>query len=586
MGILDTFLQKQRDKIVNQVTNAVATQVTKHVEGEILKAQAPSPYTTGVTGASPGAKRYQFTQDMVNGGVQRRTKPGSNISFDALRRFSISHEISRACINLRKRQITSMEWTIGTADKDDKGSYDTQINDCKEFFNAIGGRGIGYRRFMDRFIEDLMVLDAAVLEKQLTRNNKLHTIVPIDGATIRLRVDESGATPEPPESAYVQVIRGQVTAEWTDDEMIYAMMNSRNDTPYGLAPLESLMIIVTSSLKAGMYNLAYLTDGNIPEGFYTMPDSWTPQNIKDFQEYFDAMMAGDENVTRRLKFMPAGQYSPTTKPTDMAFEQFNDWLMKITCALFEVNPVDIGFLPKTGLGGKGFVDGMQQGSYDKGLLPLALFIEEMFTKLIQEEFGYDKLKFSFPSLKEKDAKGVAETNQLLINSGQRTIDELRTDEGLDPLPDGLGAKPFVLGQISFLDEALNAQPDTGNSNADQLPSGNTEKPAVGKDSADASATKRDGSGSFGRVMDLRKNQVKELRTFRTYAMKRKKDGKAIRPFVSTVLPAYMVEQLNQEVTKSQELEGLRKTFDEPIRELEMLNVDTALEARNLVLNVI
>jgi len=88
MGILDTFLQKQRDKIVNQVTNAVATQVTKHVEGEILKAQAPSPYTTGVTGASPGAKRYQFTQDMVNGGVQRRTKPGSNISFDALRRFS------------------------------------------------------------------------------------------------------------------------------------------------------------------------------------------------------------------------------------------------------------------------------------------------------------------------------------------------------------------------------------------------------------------------------------------------------------------------------------------------------------------
>jgi len=572
MGLLDLFLEKQRNKVVEKV----AGQVTQHLDEQINKAKAPSPtFMTGLTGTSSGAKRYQFSQDMVNGGIQRRKKPGSDVSFETLRRFSISHEISRACINFRKRQITGMEWNIGTADPEDDGNYEQQEAEVKEFFKTIGGRGIGYRRFMDRFIEDLMVLDAVALEKQLTRNNKLHTIVPLDGATIRLRVDESGATPEPPEAAYVQVIRGQVTASWTDDEMIYAMMNSRNDTPYGLAPLESLMIIVTSSLKSGMYNLGYLTDGNIPEGIIQVPENWTPQMIKDFEEYWDGLMAGDETRTRRLKFMPGGTgagYVATKKPDDMAFEQFNDWLMKITCALFEVNPIDLGFNPKSGLGGKGFVDGLQQGSYDKGLLPLALFIEEMFTKIIQEEFGYTQLKFNFPTLKEKDAKGQAEINQILINSGQRTIDELRTDDGLDPLPDGVGSKPFVSGQISFLDAPEPTEPAaTEPTDTETPPEENVAEPPAAKAKG---------------VIDFRKSQIDELRTFRKYAVNRFKAGKTIRPFVSKVLPLEMVEVLNEQITKAQDLAELRRCFSEPVNDLEMQNVDTALAERNRALNVV
>lgn len=603
MGLLDSFLQKQRDKVAEQVTADVATKVTKHVEGEILKAgSSSSSYMTGLTGGSTGAKRYQFSQDMVNGGVQSRKKPGANISFETLRRFSISHEISRACINFRKRQITGLEWGIVSTDEGSETINDADQKAIKDFFNTIGGRGIGYRRFLDRFIEDLMVLDAVALEKQATRNNSLHTVVPIDGATIRIRVDENGATPEPPEEAYVQVIRGQVTAQWTDDEMIYAMMNSRNDTPYGLAPLESLMIIVTSSLKAGMYNLAYLTDGNIPEGFFTMPDQWTSQNIKDFQEYWDAMLAGDESATRRLKFMPDGTYTPTTKPTDMAFEQFNDWLMHITCALFDVDPVSIGFSPKTGLNSGSAAKTQKDVGEDKGERPLALFIEEIFTKIIQEDLGYPNLRFDFPSLRGKDEKAQADLNASLINSGQRTIDEIRTDDGLQALPDGLGARPFVAGQMSYLQtqaesEANVQQPGNGTTTEEQLPDNNADgqKPegnenkqenSNGKNPADDSTAKRNQSGSFDRVMSLRSNQISELRTFRKYAVNRKKSDKAIRPFVSAVLPNSMVEELNEHVTKADGLLEIRKAFDEPIKELEMLNVDTALEARNAVVNLV
>lgn len=565
MGLLDRFLEKQLAASKEQITKSVTQDLIQHVNSSLSKGYTgESPFITGMAGGR-GVKRFQFSQDMVNGGIQRRKKPGANISFETLRQFSINHEVSRACINYRKRQITGLEWTIATADPDDTGDYDNQKDVLKEFFKGLGGRGIGYRKFMDRFIEDLLVLDAISLEKLRSRGSALLNLIPIDAATIRLRVDESGATPEPPETAYVQVIRGQQTAEFTADELIYEMINPRNDSPYGLAPLESLMVIVTSSLTAGMYNLGYLTDGNIPEGFYTMPEGWQPNQIKEFQEYFDALMAGDATATSRLKFMPPGVYINPNKRDDMAFMEFNDWLMKITCALFEVSPSEIGFTPKTGLGGKGYGEQQQQSGENKGLLPLALFIEEIFTKIIQEDFGFTDLKFDFPTLREKDAKLKAEINAILLNSGQRTVDELRTNDGLDAL--GID-KPFVSGNITFIDEeSRNADQAAKEALQNKLsnptqeekppqPTGNTQP----NDAAKSAQPDRERDSI---------SLATELRTFRKYALGRAKAGKAIRKFESDILPQEVVDELNGQLQKAADAEEIRGIFHEYMQDYQI-----------------
>jgi HK97 family phage portal protein len=573
MGLLDRFLEKQR----SEITKAVTGELVKHVESSLSKAGTNAPIVPG----GSGVKRYAFTQDQVNGGIQSRKKPGSSISFETLRRFSVAHEVSRACVNYRKRQITGMEWQITTADDDETGINDGQQKQLEEFFKNLGGRGIGYRRFMDRLVEDLMVLDAITLEKQGSRGGKLANLVPIDAATIRIRVDESGATPEPPETAYVQVIRGTTTAEFTDDEMIYGMMNARNDSPYGLAPLESLMIIVSSSLKSGMYNLAYLTDGNIPEGIYQVPESWQPDQIKQFQEYFDALMAGDETMTSRLKFLAGGAgagYIPTKKRDEMAFKEFNDWLMKITCALFEVQPIEIGFAPQHGLGGKGFAEGQQHTADNKGLLPLALFIEEMFTKVIQEDLGFSNLKFTFPTLKQKDEKAVAEVNAILLNSGQRTVNELRTDDGLDPIP-GLD-KPFVQGQITFIDEeSQNAQAAAASTVQEQLSGGTSKEPSKTDAGAKTEpeplkgSTKRDGNRDF---IDL----ATELRTFRKYALGRAKAGKSIRKFESAVLPEEVVDELNYKLQDAKDVELIKGIFHEYMTDYQINIIESVAKLKD------
>lgn len=584
MGLLDRFFEKQLATAKDSITKTVVGELSTHIDTSLSKSvNSSNPFTTGNVGQK-GVQRYQFTQDMINGGTQRKKKPGSNISFETLRAFSISHEVTRACINLRKRQITGLNYQIITAEADDVGTYDADIATIDAFFKNLGGRGIGYNRFINKFIEDIMVLDAVAIEKQRARNAALYNLIPIDAATIRLRVDESGATPEPPETAYVQLIRGEVTAEWTDDEMIYEMMNPRNDTPYGLAPLESLMIIVNSSLKAGMYNLGYLTDTNLPEGMFTMPDTWQPQQIKDFQEYFDALMAGDETMTRRLKFMPDGKYTPTSKPNDMAFDQFNDWLMKVTCALFEVTPIEIGFNPKTGLGGIGYNEQQGEVAETKGILPMAHLIKDMFTKIIQEELGFPHLAFDFPDLQQKDETALANTNEILIRSGQRTINELRTDAGLDPI-DGLD-KPFYAGQISYLDQESQDETAAASQAALEAKQTAAENPApVVEAIPKEEKPVEDVAVKVDNALTFRKKQIEELKTFRKYATKRVKEGKTIRPFVSKVLPLDIVDDLNSAISKSSDIVEIRKSFEEPIKEIEMLNVDVALEARNRILNL-
>lgn len=583
MGLLDRFIEKRLENAKASITKEVVSELTTHVDSSLEKANSSNPFMMTPLGGS-GAKRYSFMQDGVNGNIQRKNKPGTGISYETLRAFSINHEISRAAINYRKRQMSGLEWDIVNAEDDDTGDYTTEKAQLKAFFKTLGGRGVGYRRFIDKFVEDLMVLDAVALEKQRVRKGSLFTLIPIDAATIRLRVDESGATPEPPETAYVQVIRGQVTAEWTDDEMLYEMLNPRNDSPYGLAPLESLIVTVTSSLRAGMYNLGYLTDTNLPEGLFTLPDGWQPQQIKEFQEYFDSLMAGNSEQISRLKFMPNGTYTPTNKPTDMAFNEFNDWLMKITCAIFEVPPNELGFAPKGGLGGKGFSEQQQDNADNKGQLPLANLIMEVFTKVIQEDLGFPTLKFDFTGLQQKNERAEAELNEILIRSGQRTIDELRTNDGLDALPGGVGERPFVLGTVAYLETQEQSDAREQQQRDAQQAAAEAANQSDAKD--DKPAAKDDEAAKLDNALTLRKQQLDELKTFRKYAVNRVKANKAVRPFVSTVLPLDMVEELNKGIAEAADVVAVRQAFTEPMQELELLSVDAALEARNRVLTLV
>ena len=491
-----------------------------------------------------------------------RSKPGATngIDFATLRRFSVQYDVARAAINRRKRQLNALEWDIVNAESDDQTDNSAIIKQVKQDFKSIGGYKVRFREFIDTLVDDLLVLDAMVMYKRPNVGGGLYSLEPVDAATIVLELDENGSTPLPPDVAYRQIIHGKEVANFTADEMYYEMMNARTYTPYGLAPLESLVLGVTAALKSDIYNVHLLTEGNIPEGFFGVPENWTPDQIKEFQALWDAALAGDTRAMSKLKFVPSGKgatgYTPAVKPEDMRYKELQDWLMHKTCMLFEIPPNELGFTDSVN---KSTGEVQQDIGNASGLRPLAEFFQEIFTDVIQTDMGFENLAFKFTGLEYTDERATAETNEIRIRSGQATVDEVRMEQGMKPL--GVD-KPFVLGNPTFIDEESQKTRAEAAAALTSLAAGGSEPDAPDPEedrkdpeNGDVPAEQKEKSAEQNHIQ-----LVTELRAFRKYAVNRKKDGKALRAFKSDVLPQNVVDEMNDRLSKAADADAVRSIF--------------------------
>lgn len=551
-------------RIKDIYTKAVLAPLAEHIMGlakdDLEKASSPSAMVL--------RDRLQYSNTYPGA---NKKKPGSGITFDALRRFSYQYDVARAAINRRKRQLNGLEWDIVASDPEDGTDYKAIVKDLKKQFTSMGGYRVRFREMLDTMVEDLLVLDALAIYKRPTIGGKLHSLQVVDAATIILDTDESGGTPMPPQVAYRQMIRGKEVATFTADEMYYEMMNPRSYTPYGLSPIESLILGVSAALKSEVYNLHLLTEGNIPEGFFGVPESWTPKQIKEFQELWDAAIAGDTKATSKVRFVPSGKgatgYAPTVKPEDMRYKEFQEWLMKKTCMMFEIPPNELGFSMDVN---RANGEVQQEIGFSAGLLPLAKFFEEIFTDIIQNDLGYPDLAFKYVGLEFTDEKLDAEIAAIKIQSGQTTVDEVRKSRGQEPL--GVD-KPFVIGTPTFIDqESMDRKAQAAEAMASSV-----------QDNQNANQDNTDNQDNST------KSAIKlasEMRAFRKYAMNRKKLGKSMRAFKSDILPEVVTDELNSRIQKASDAEAVRDIFSEFMRDYQIQYLADVAELRESIGKVI
>lgn len=570
--------------IVNDTIDKVlAAAVRKRVESRFGKAAE-----------KPGSFRYNVQPGEQTRGIYSKDKPGSGIPFQVLRLFSEKHPASRASINARKRQLASLEYSITATDPEDKKDYANEQREVRDWFKNIGGRGNKYRRWMNKAVEDLMVLDAVAVEKQGTFGGDLLNLVPIDASTIRLVVDEHGAIPEPPDIAYKQVIRGKITAEWDDDQFIYEMMNPRTSSPYGLAPLETLLLTVSSAMHAEAWNLDYMSNTNVPEGFMKLPESWTPQMIKDFQENWDKVMQGDTKAISKLYFIPGGQgsgYDPAKKMSDMAWGEFNMWLVKLTCAVFDISPREIGFEPSGGLGGKGFEEGQEGLAGRRGIFPLAEFFMEIFNEVIQVDMGKPHLKFEFLGMEQRDEEKEAKVGEIKIRSGQATINEVRKKQGDEPLKDKAADKPMILsGNPTFIDdETMQKKEETAKAIQESITGGKDEEdeddnsndnkndpPENENENGEKKPADKTEKSAEERHIEL----IGDLRKFRRMAIRRFREKRKHRDFASEVIPSDDLAEMNKRISKADNREAIMAIFDEFGRDYQTEFIEDALDLKD------
>ena len=359
------------------------------------------------------------------------------ISFEELRRLAEAHDITRLAIETRKDQLERLDWAIrvrgGKAPSPETAARAAAVA-------AFWRRPDGERPFatwLRALMEDLLVLDAPAIELRRNRGGALIGLDIVDGATIKVLVDETGRRPRPPAPAYEQVIKGRPWKLLASDDLLYVPRNPRPHKAYGFGPVEQIVMTVNIALRRQVMQLQHFTDGNVPPGLLNAPDGWNAEQISQFQEWFDSVLAGNTGSRARLVWGPAGAKYQAFKEAPYK-DDFDEWLARIVCYAFSLPPT--AFIRQMN---RATAETAQDAAATEGMAPLMLWVKRLADHVIQDLLGEGDLEFAWGDVRPADPAAQAKVIDTYVRSGVYAVNEARELLGLDPVPGG--DAPMVYG---------------------------------------------------------------------------------------------------------------------------------------------
>src|SRR3954447_23397250 len=349
--------------------------------------------------------------------LHMRPRQDEQVTFETLRALADSYDLLRLVIETRKDQIVKLDWTIqprkrtGTADRP---KSDKRVDEVTRLLRRPDGFN-SWQNWLRMLMEDCFVLDAATIYPRFNRNGNLHVIEVIDGATIKRVLGEAGRTPMPPDPAFQQILKGLPAVNYTVDELVYCVRNPRPHKVYGFSPVEQILMTVNIALRRQTAQLQYYSEGNIPEAIIGVPETWTPNQISEFQTYWDSMLEGNTAERRHAKFIPGGlTFQQTREP--MLTDTFDEWLARVVCYAFSVPP-----LPFIQQQNRATAESAKEAALSEGLAPLMNWIKDIVDLLIERFWNFPDLEFVWGDHKEVDPASMASINSTYVRMGIKSI---------------------------------------------------------------------------------------------------------------------------------------------------------------------
>ncbi len=407
-----------------------------------------------------------------------KTKP-SQISFSVLRNMAIRAKPVTAIINTRLNQVArfarrpSYDGDTGfkiVLKDPDKEPSEKELKRAKEIEEAVLNTGFipnrkrkdNFNMFLRKLVRDSLILDAMVFENVYSRKGDLVEWWAVDGATIEMVIDMAipninsdimdyfRTTVYQPVTrkgrmdegnlAYVQRIDNQVVAEYTEDELAYAIRNPRTDVMinlYGLSELEMLVETVTNILNAESYNSGYFSQSNLPQGILEIVGKYEDEHLEAFKRAWEALVSGSVGKWKvPIMALEEGQglkFHPFKKDNkEMEFAKWLEFLTSIACAIYQIDPAEIGLKPWSGSKGSGMIESDAEAtridaSKDKGFFPLMQFLAETFNFEVINRIDPD-YQFEWVGLNEEDTARKEKQRSDRLSSGFSTVDEERQNE--------------------------------------------------------------------------------------------------------------------------------------------------------------
>ncbi|RYF12879.1 MAG: phage portal protein [Deltaproteobacteria bacterium] len=306
----------------------------------------------------------------------------------------------------------------------------------------------GFASYLKKLTRDTLTLGHDATEIVPNRRGEPAEFFAVDAKTIRIADTDriNMAQTQAGQVAYVQIYDGVIISEYTQDEMAFGIRNPVSDIRsqgYGIGELEMLVETVTNLINTWDYNANFFKNGSAPKGMINFKGTVSGEMVAAFRRHWYAMLQGVDNAWRT----PIGNASEGVEwvpmqmnNKDMEMSAFNEVLIKAACGVFAIDPAEINF----SFGNQGQTQSMGSQdnnekvvhSQERGLRPLLSHFANTINTHIIWPIDQD-FHFTFMGLDAMTRDQSADLNTKQVKS-YRTIDEVRADDDLEPLPDKKG----------------------------------------------------------------------------------------------------------------------------------------------------
>ena len=405
------------------VKGSIVTSLT----GQAIFQPSQGAFSPGMPLAATDPQPVRILDFASGYNLQQRPRSYEAFGFPALRAFS-NVEMVRLAIETRKDQVERFDWRVKKIGVRKSDPNDPGIKAATKFFSKPDG-DLDFVTWLRAVLEDLLAIDAPAIERRRDRSGKLIGLDYVDGATIKILIDEQGRKPMPPLPRFQQIIKGRIWNDLTEDDLIYLPRNRRTHHLYGFSPVEQCIVTINTFLQRQTSQLAHFSSGTIPSGIINAPDTWTPDQLKSYQDWMDSRLSGNLEEKAKLLWVPNGAKYQAFKEAPIK-DEFDEWLARIVAYAFSLPPTPFIRQMNKGTAGED-----QSRALEEGLKPILNWCTRLFTGILQDDLGYTDLEFVWETPTDTDTATQSIINDRDVKNGSRTINEVRDSIGLDPSDD-------------------------------------------------------------------------------------------------------------------------------------------------------
>jgi len=355
--------------------------------------------------------------------------------FEQLRQLARFYDVASICIETRINWLTTARWSVVAKDKRLQTELQPLCRRVEAFWRKPDRVNV-FPVWLRTLMLDQLEIDALTLYKQRDLAGRLLALKPRDGATFKPLLNELGET-----AAYQQILYGYVRGEYdrahvtppdawpVGGDLIYAPRWVSTDSPYGRSPTEQIILRVNTAIRKQTMDLAHFTDGNVPAGFMAPPEgvNMQPEQVRQFEDAFNADLAGDDRARNRIKFMPWDGRYQESKPFSYSTE-IDQFLLEIACASYHVPKNELGMTDKVN---KASSQEQEDVAFRHAIEPDASWLKTVILDpVIHEDLTFispqvSEIEFAFDFGKAENEAAIASTEQADVKSGIISATESR-----------------------------------------------------------------------------------------------------------------------------------------------------------------